>query len=167
MHLVTSQFLKDHGLSETFPARFFSKIEVTDSCWIWTGAMSHGYGWLNTGKHGISIFAHVGSYLLHYGEIPNGCCVCHDCPGGDNRRCVNPAHLWLGTKAQNNKDAAIKGVMHPGESHGMAKLTEQQVIDIRRIYDTAALTMTQVGRLYQISTSTAHSVIRKTHWKHV
>jgi len=92
--------------------RFFALVAVAgpDECWLWRGGVQKsktrgrgGYGWFWLGK---AQHAHRVSWLLHHGPIPEGKCVLHRC---DVRRCVNPAHLWLGTKADNNRDRDAKG----------------------------------------------------------
>lgn len=115
--------------------RFWAKVEKGPGCWLWRGATTHGgYGVIGKGRatEG-NIRAHVLSYELTHGEIPEGLEVCHTC---DNPPCVRPDHLFLGTQKDNVLDAISKGrQINPpikrGEDHGMVKLTTTQVLQIR------------------------------------
>lgn len=85
--------------------RFMDKVRKTLDCWVWVGAMRpNGYGIFRVGKKLIS--AHRFSFESANGPIPNGKYICHSC---DNRRCVNPSHLWAGSQSDNMKDALKKG----------------------------------------------------------
>ena len=118
--------------------RFWRKVRKTDRCWIWDAVVdSSGYGFLKGegGKHAKNISAHRYSYTLHHGPIPDGLVVMHSC---DNRRCVNPDHLSVGTHKDNTQDMiskgrAAKGNDRPrvGSDNGRALLTEDKVRYIR------------------------------------
>src|SRR6185437_7106477 len=136
--------------------RFFSKIKITESCWLWTASTRGGYGSIRLTGGGPHVMAHRVSWLIHCGPIPKGLCVLHDCPRGDNRRFCNPAHLFLGTKSDNNRDRDQKRRF----SH---KLTEDQVKTIRSI---TGMTQQIIAEIYGVDQSTISDIRRGKAWTH-
>ncbi len=100
--------------------RFWKLVKKTETCWIWVGKGKSGGGYGQIKIKGKNVSAHRFSYELHNGRIPkgdgyHGTCVLHTC---DNRLCVNPQHLWLGTNADNIHDMERKGRgVHPRGPH--------------------------------------------------
>jgi HNH endonuclease len=155
----------------TLPERFWSKVLVGDgptSCWLWTGNRdSHGYGTLSKTRRGKRLKAHRVSWMIHHGPIPEGLAVCHNCPGGDNPLCVRPDHLFLGTPRANMLDAVTKGQMPRGERSGSAKLTTQQVLDIRHRYAEGTVTQPQLAKEHNVTNSLISMIITRKRWSHI
>lgn len=113
--------------------------------------------------------AHRVAYIEHHGlalEDIEGLVVMHTC---DNPPCVNVDHLRLGTVANNNEDTVAKGRQrHPvGTEHGMAKLTEAEVLAIRFLHAAAGTSKNQLARTFNVAHSTVSDIITRKKWKHL
>lgn len=148
--------------------RIFNRIERIPEagCWIWLGGrLPNGYGSIGSSPYTKESLTHRISWELHFGKIPDGLNALHRC---DVPCCVNPHHLFLGTNQDNVDDKMQKGRFKPmiGVNHGMAILTDEQVLEIRRRYaagerqvDLADAFGTDRQRIYQI--------VHRKQWKHI
>jgi hypothetical protein len=143
-----------------------SSLDLHSGCWNWTSYRNkNGYG--QTFFNGKYIGAHRASYLAFIGDISNGMHVCHKC---DNRACVNPDHLFLGTNQDNINDKVAKGRQSrnsmPGSSHPMAKLNEDQVELILKMVNSGTPCI-EVAKLFHVTDSTIRLIKKGETWKHV
>ncbi len=158
---------------KTLAERFWAHVNRTATgCWLWRGAcINTGYGCLR--HEGRTLTAHTVAWLLATGEEPpEGLFVCHTC---DVRRCVNPAHLFLGTPRDNIVDAVRKGRlvqqarperMPRGSRHHQSKLNEEQVEEIRRLH-ARGLSQRALGRRYGVSGTMVGYIVNRRFWRHV
>lgn len=147
-------------------SRFWSRVLQTDRCWFWTGQRdSDGYGVMTI--NGRPAKAHRFSWTLHCGPIPEGMCVLHNCPGGDNRACVNPLHLWLGSPIENAADRDLKGMTLQGAAHRRAKLSEADVLEIRSLFETGRYTKVELGRQFGVTDSQIRNIVQRRLWRHI
>lgn len=146
-------------------ARFWRNVYKTDTCWLWIGPkMVSGHGKFRPER--TTYTAHRFSWHLHYGPIPEHLCVCHNCPGKDNPSCVNPEHLWLGTRSENISDGVKKGQFRRGESCHTSKLSENIIPEIRK-QAQCGMRYTDLAKLYKVRPSTIRSVTLGLTWKHI
>lgn len=145
--------------------RFWSHVDKSagiNACWLWTAHLTTGYGRMRL--FGKPTLAHRISYQAAYGEIPDGLMVCHHC---DNRACVNPTHLFLGTARDNSHDRTLKqrGGNHKGERNGRHLLTQVQVAEIRDLCAHKRFTQKQLGELYGVSPKTIAAIASGYNWQ--
>ena len=141
--------------------RFEEKVRRDeDGCWYWQGSISgRGYGGLSV--DGKWRRAHrVAWTLANNMPIPDGLHVMHSC---DNPSCVNPEHLSVGTHDDNMQDMVKKGRARSGEGHCNSKLSEEQVLEIRR----STLSGRRLALIYGVSNSTIGKIRRRSIWKHI
>jgi hypothetical protein len=138
-------------------------------CWPWIGGMgSWGYGsfWLNGGN----VNASRAAYILLVGDVGAGLVVCHRC---DNPACCNPSHLFVGTQGDNVRDCQAKG---RGDGHFkstaphpryVAKITPEQVTEIRRLWESRAESQSSIGRRLGLSSGQVSRIARGQAWSHI
>ncbi len=145
--------------------RFWNKVEKQgDGCWNWIAAKTPaGYGMFQVGV-GVTRRAHRVAWMLTHGDIPKGIFCLHHC---DNRLCVNPEHLYLGTHQDNMNDMAARERAPRGEKHHKSKMTAEKVIELRQQYANGEGTMEQLGLIYGINKASARQIIREIWWRHV
>jgi hypothetical protein len=161
------------------PEAFWSRVNRGPAtvCWEWQGSFtSSGYGNLSWG--GLPVQAHRAAYYLAYGGIAlqtgfrlEGKAkryrrfVLHTC---DNRKCCNPSHLFLGSMRANLLDAYSKGrKAQPKSLHANAKLTAEQVRDIRRLYDKGGVRQIDLAARYGVSQRAISLVVRRETYKDI
>ena len=153
---------------KTIEERFWSKVDKKEpeDCWLWK-AYSQGkylpYGRMGY-KDGKLILAHRLSYILNKGD-PGNLCVLHKC---DNSLCVNPDHLFLGTHEDNMKDKVNKNRQSkmPGSTHPSAKLSEQDVIEIKKRLSDGE-TLKSIAKKYNVHFSTISYIKIGKLWQHL
>lgn len=147
--------------------RFWNRVDIAvDGCWLWTGSTnSNGYAQFQIGDR--HVFVHRYAWELENGPIPKGLKVCHKC---DVPYCVrndgSNSHLFLGTQAENIHDAVTKNRMAQGEQHGMAKLADVNVIEIRRLH-SIGLGAHALAEQFEIDTTTIYRIVHIKSWKHL
>ena len=164
--------------------RFWEHVRKTDGCWEWQRNFgSHGYGQISYNLK--PVLAHRLSWELHNGSIPKGLCVLHKC---DNKKCVKPSHLFLGTKLDNALDMISKGrswaQRNPekiravwrkylkgrnanfGENNGKSKLVGSDVIQIKRMIRNG-ITPRDIGEKFGVDRSTISIIARGKTWRRV
>lgn len=146
---------------------FMSHVKVMPSgCHEWQAYRNpKGYGqWKPNNLP--SMTASRVAYMIAHGEIDDNLLCCHHC---DNRACVNPDHLFLGTAKDNLQDMIRKGravLSTKGEHHGRAKLTEADVLEIRRLH-ASGVSQRALSKKYEMSKALIHAIVHRKYWTHI
>lgn len=168
----------------SYRCKILAQIKIEKDCWIWQGTINKsGYGYVN--YEGKEVKAHRASYEIFKEKIKDNMHVCHSC---DNRACVNPEHLWLGTPFQNMRDAAkkrrlpgpakwseekkkaMKGKIkipdNRGEKSGLSKLKESDIYEIRDLL-TGGMSLSQIGKKFGMSSGSISRIKNRKRWAHI
>ena len=156
-------------IAEKDKSRFLKYVFVEESgCWRWTGAVSkrrknkderwYGRFWFKNKN----MSAHRLSWIIHIGEIPKGLIICHKC---DNTRCVNPAHLFVGTQQDNVTDMINKNrhsfpprIREIDGKPARAKLNDAQIVQLR-LLRKSGMTQLKIGKLLGVSQITVSKIL--------
>lgn len=139
-----------------------------NGCWEWNGCVQ-GNGYSRIRLNGKTEYGHRASYLAFKGEIPEGMDVCHSC---DNRKCVNPDHLSIGTRKENMQDCVSKGrttkglSFNCGSTCGLSKLTEADVITARALAIMGVVPRV-IAESLGVHKDTIRCAIKRKTWRHI
>ncbi len=164
-HVITIPPLTERDL-----ARFWRRVRKGegDECWEWTGSHKPaGYGVIYIAGH--QLHTHRVSWAIHNGPIPDGKLICHHC---DNPPCIRPDHLFAGTSSDNTQDAVRKGKLgrksvftgYQGTRNAMAKLTDDQVREIRRRYSRGNVTHAVLAAEFGVTRPHVSGIVRRKFW---
>lgn len=163
-----TRFINGHhnfAKTKTVSEAFWSCVPVAEihDCWEWQGTIQDtGYGRFKVGTQPHS--AHRTSWEIHFGPIPKEMHVLHRC---DNRKCVNPAHLFLGTNDDNIKDMIAKQRHAHGETNGASKLNDAQVVEILELLRAGELNQNQIAARFGVTDMTIIRIKQGVSWRHV
>lgn len=146
--------------------RFHEKwiLNPVNGCWEWTASLNgNGYGQIKRPGERRQYIASRLSYLIHYGAIPDGMFVLHTC---DNRLCVKPSHLFLGTADDNAQDMKAKGRHTHGVTGHSHKINDDKARQIHKL-KSEGVSQSEIGRIFGLSQSTIWKILTGQKWKHI
>lgn len=144
--------------------RLWRRTDKSGDCWVWTGSIrDDGYGQIGRGGGaGGVVLTHRAAWEVTNGPIPAGLYVCHSC---DNRSCIHPEHLFLGTHKDNMRDMFDKGRNRSGVHPGVI-LTEEDVLLIRHL-EARGVSRPALAVAFGVTVWGIHSAVQGRSWKHV
>lgn len=146
--------------------RFWSKCFKSDYCWNWIACISSdGYGKFSLKRKNktVTLRSHRVSYFLTYGEINDKLLICHKC---DNKKCINPEHLFEGTVKDNILDAKAKGLLVHTKGEQCSDLTEEQVLNIRNRVIKGEKQI-NIARETGVGKNAIWYIVNRITWKHI
>lgn len=151
-------------LTEEQARRFWSKVRVDESgCWLWTGHVNKdGYGLIAGSWFKGTRLVHRLAWLLIRKQLSSAY-LCHTC---DVRTCCNPDHLFEGTPAQNILDCVSKDRHARGSRNANHKLSEAQVLEIRRLAEIGTSSK-ELATRFSVSRVNINYIVARTAWKHI
>lgn len=160
----------EHSFSGSLEERFWSKVKKLDDCWEWIAYVrKDGYGYFGLAKNKPAK-AHRLSWELVNGPIPDGLHILHRC---DNRKCVNPEHLFLGTDQDNMDDMWAKGRQQSytnqvrGSSQHASVFTSNDVLEIRRHRNEDGVSIRKLAASYGVAYNTIWQIVNRKTWAHI
>lgn len=144
---------------------FWARVNIGsgEECWEWQGGKYH-FGHGATTLRGRPAKAHRVAWELSRGPLPAGAYLLHKC---DNPPCCNPAHLFVGTQADNMADMVKKKRHSHGEKRTLAKLTDERVRDMRFLAETLPVSRRALAAAFGVSPKCVTLVLARQAWKHV
>ena len=148
--------------------RLKKKILIKNECWEWQGQLNnHGYAFASWGQaeEKKKTVLHRVAYAIWIEEVPRGLCVLHKC---DNPKCINPEHLYLGTKKDNTRDIKNRNRFNParGEKCGMSKLKSEEILEIRDLREKG-MTLNQISHKFDVTYENIHAICKRRTWRHI
>ena len=149
-------------MNKSIKERLLESIDIIGDCWLWNrkGTTRYGMISINSKNRRVNRVA----YETFCGKIPEGMCVCHAC---DNPKCINPKHLWLGTHKENMIDCKNKGRARApvGEKQHSNKLTESQVLEIRKIFKSGSASYKKEAKRFGVDPKNIYCIVKGLTWK--
>jgi hypothetical protein len=162
----TTQFIWHKADKEERKAKvlqnFYRNIIIRNDCWGYDGTKDKGYARIEVEDRKRKPL-HVVSWEIHNGCIPKGMMVLHSC---HCRECCRPSHLRLGTHKENMKDMVDSDRQAKGSKHGMAKLNEVQVREIKILLDSG-VDMSELSEKYKVTKMSIYNIKKRKTWKHI